>query len=77
MMTDTVKLGQGDNLDSDRYVVLILSKDDISNHTKSRKDTDKLFNSERFRDSFEDYLIQDWNWCLKTVIESFEESTTY
>jgi len=61
-------LRQGDNLDEDRYIALILSKEDLENYV-SEDLADELFNDNTFRQFFENNIMQDFALSLETAIE--------
>jgi len=61
-------LRQGDNLDEDRYIALILSKEDLENYV-SEDLADQLFNDDIFRQYFENNIMQDFGLSLETAIE--------
>ena len=61
-------LRQGDNLDKDRYIALILSKEDLENYV-SEDLADQLFNDDMFRQFFENNIMEDFALSLETAIE--------
>jgi len=61
-------LRQGDDLDEDRYIALILSKEDLENYVDEDL-ADKLFNDDMFRQFFENNIMQDFELSLETAIE--------
>ena len=61
-------LRQGDNLDKNRYVALILSKEDLEDYV-SEDLADQLFNDENFRDNFENNIMGDFALSLESAIE--------
>ena len=61
-------LRQQDNLDEDRYIALILSKEDLENYV-SEDLADQLFNDDIFRQYFENNIMQDFALSLETAIE--------
>ena len=65
-------LKQQDDLDKDRYIVLVLSKGDLESYV-SKKEAKSLFYNERFREYFENYIMQDWDLSLQTAIEDMQE----
>ena len=65
-------LTQKDNLDKDRYIVLILSKDDLLPYVNEDL-ADELFNNDIFREYFENNIMQDWDLSLETAIQDMQE----
>ena len=65
-------LRQQDDLDKDRYIVLVLSKGDLEAYV-SKKEAKSLFYNERFREYFQDNLMQDWDLSLQTAIQDMQE----
>jgi len=61
-------LRQQDNLDEDRYIALILSKEDLENYV-SEDLADQLFNDDIFRQYFENNIMQDFALSLESAIE--------
>jgi len=66
------RIRQGSNLDNDRYVVLILSLEDLESYL-NKKEAKTVFESETFRGYFENYLMQDWDESLRSAIEDSSE----
>ena len=85
-------ISQQDNIDSENYVVLICSVEDIldelidkrleldgddipeyfyqtEEYQELERQARNIFDSERFREVFEDTLMQDWQLCLETALD--------
>ena len=61
-------LRQGDNLDKNRYIALVLSKEDLEEYV-SEDLADQLFNDEMFRENFENQIMADFALSLENAIE--------
>ena len=66
------KLRQQDDLDNERYIVLILDKEDLENYV-NKKEAESLFYNKRFREAFEENIMQDWDLSLSTTLDELTE----